>query len=1322
MHQMRKRLSRIGMLFLATILTGTVVEFTTFTAFASQARTEESVLEDGIEDEIEGKTITQTIVCESDLPDNEELFAGYVEQQFYGNGGISLYGLSARRGLNEQGKNLYDFLKKEIERVAAGNTASTVFTANSATLESWNADTITGSFLEQFETEKVLDALLHDCPYDLYWFDKTAGLNTKTNRLNGQVNCISIQFQVAKSYQADNYSADSPAVNTTKTGATTKAVANANAVIAENANSQSDYDKLIAYRDYICKAVSYNNNAASSSYTEGYGDPWQLIYVFDNDTSTNVVCEGYSKAFQYLCDMTTFTDDIFCYTISGTMTSSNTGGGHMWNVVTMENGKNYLVDVTNSDTGTIGFQGGLFLAGTTNGSVSNGYTFALSQSIVFAYKSDMLELWGSDDTSILNLAGSNYVQTEKINISEENVTLGETAYTYDGTEKQPEITVLDLIEGKDYRVAYSNNVNVGTGTVTITGRNMYTGTIIKEFTINPKIITNPTIELSEDSYEYDGNEKRPAVVLKDGDFVIDSGEYTISYDNNVNAGTATVTIKDNEGGNYMVNGSATFTIVGKTLTEKDVTIAIDNTTYNGNLQRKEVTVRYGTNTLKETVDYSVSYPEDCINAGSKDITIKFQGNYIGSVSTSYKIEKAVISDITTTLNSIIDPEAGKEVKRSVASETGYQACLSWNCDETVFGFHTEYTATVTLTPNRNYRFADQINADGFDVRVNDDGTLNLIKTFEATRKAKVINVSAPENIKLTHYYEDSASVVGELPKGIHVTTEKGNVTMEPVWSCELYDNALQAQNTFTWSIHPDSYEDYDFTDITYHGQIVVSNTDGIDVNHIGTDLSTIYSYKGVYDVSNLFHIDENAGAASYEVIAGGTGEGNLEGSNLTVTKEGTFVIRLTTDVNGGYKAGTAIATLTLNKVKNPSNMPNETMPVPYSSKIIGDITLPAGWEWKEEDKTTVLEVGESVTATAVYNGADKGNYVIEHVEITITRQACTHTDETEVKGKKEATCGEDGYTGDTYCKVCGEEIAIGETISKTEDHKWDAGVVTKEATTTEKGEKTYTCSVCKTTEIEELPVKSISETPGTKPETPGATPETPGTTPDVEETEKQALSVGTEETDDSGKATYKVTTQDLENGTVTYVAPTNKKATTVTIPDTVTIDDVSYDVTAIGKNAFKNAKITKVTMGDNIETIGDNAFYGCKKIKTVKIGKNVKTIGNKAFYKCTVLTKVSLPSKVKTIGTSAFYGCEKLTSVTIGKSVTKIGSKSFYGCSKLKTLTIRSTKLTTKNVGSKAFGKTPKSMTAKVPKKKYKAYRSMLINRGVNKKAKFKKI
>lgn len=151
------------------------------------------------------------------------------------------------------------------------------------------------------------------------------------------------------------------------------------------------------------------------------------------------------------------------------------------------------------------------------------------------------------------------------------------------------------------------------------------------------------------------------------------------------------------------------------------------------------------------------------------------------------------------------------------------------------------------------------------------------------------------------------------------------------------------------------------------------------------------------------------------------------------------------------------------------------------------------------------------------------------------------------------------------------------------------------------------------------------------------------------------------------------------------------------------IDGVTYKVTAIDKNAFKNnASIKKVTIGNNVVTIGD-----------------------KAFYKCTALTKITIPDKVKTIGKSAFEGCKKLKTVTIGKGVTKIGSKAFYGCSKLKALTIKSTKLTTKKIGSKAFSKAGssnyKKLTVKVPKSKLKSYKTMLRKRGLSSKAKVKK-
>ena len=111
--------------------------------------------------------------------------------------------------------------------------------------------------------------------------------------------------------------------------------------------------------------------------------------------------------------------------------------------------------------------------------------------------------------------------------------------------------------------------------------------------------------------------------------------------------------------------------------------------------------------------------------------------------------------------------------------------------------------------------------------------------------------------------------------------------------------------------------------------------------------------------------------------------------------------------------------------------------------------------------------------------------------------------------------------------------------------------------------------------------------------------------------------MGTESTSDDGTATYKVTVSGLTNGELTYIAPTNKKSTTVIIPDTVVIDGVTYKVTAAEKNAFKNNKyIKKLIIGNNVKTIGKSAFAGCKKLKSVTIGKSVSKIGAKAFYGC----------------------------------------------------------------------------------------------------------
>ena len=80
-----------------------------------------------------------------------------------------------------------------------------------------------------------------------------------------------------------------------------------------------------------------------------------------------------------------------------------------------------------------------------------------------------------------------------------------------------------------------------------------------QYTINSKKVTDPTIEVA-DAGTYDGTKKKPSVVVKDGETEIPDSEYSVSYANNINAGTATVTITDVAGGNYIVNGSTIFTI------------------------------------------------------------------------------------------------------------------------------------------------------------------------------------------------------------------------------------------------------------------------------------------------------------------------------------------------------------------------------------------------------------------------------------------------------------------------------------------------------------------------------------------------------------------------------------------------------------------------------------------------------------------------------------------------------------------------------------------------------------------------------------------
>ena len=175
--------------------------------------------------------------------------------------------------------------------------------------------------------------------------------------------------------------------------------------ILDQYSGASDEDKLLSYKEEICERVSYNDDAAAGNFDFNYGNPWQLLWVFDNDVETKVVCEGYSKAFKYLCDQSSFDSNITCILVTGTMAGGTGAGGHMWNIVKLGNGLNYLADVTNCDDGSIGSPDKLFLVRTedldTNGEIETGYTFHFDgSSVAYSYDENTLNYYNQNEISL----------------------------------------------------------------------------------------------------------------------------------------------------------------------------------------------------------------------------------------------------------------------------------------------------------------------------------------------------------------------------------------------------------------------------------------------------------------------------------------------------------------------------------------------------------------------------------------------------------------------------------------------------------------------------------------------------------------------------------------------------------------------------------------------------------------------------------------------------------------------------------------------------------------------------------------------------------
>lgn len=389
------------------------------------------------------------ITVENDSPgmDNDELLMGYLEEAVtevvYEDHGVG--NLLAGDALQGNDRIVYDLLKKLVKDVAEAKTASATCTIP---METYGVDP-QGYIAEQLGVSAIVEdgaisqaavdamnamvevdynaviaALTADCPYELYWYDKTVGYSYSTFgmtastesgewkiRLTGE---SQISLAAALEYAAGEFETD-----LSKTEAVNQAVSNAAGIVRSN-RDQTDYEKVLSYCNAICDLTSYNHDAAEND--PPYGNPWQLVYVFDGDESTTVVCEGYSKAFKYLCDLSSFDVPLKCVTVTGYMNGGTGEGAHMWNIVTMDDGVNYLVDVTNSDEGTAGYKNELFLCGTVKLSDTVyradiperqiGNLIYGSSSITYRYDDSTVGLWGNK--GILDLSENPYVYNEPV--------------------------------------------------------------------------------------------------------------------------------------------------------------------------------------------------------------------------------------------------------------------------------------------------------------------------------------------------------------------------------------------------------------------------------------------------------------------------------------------------------------------------------------------------------------------------------------------------------------------------------------------------------------------------------------------------------------------------------------------------------------------------------------------------------------------------------------------------------------------------------------------------------------------------------------------
>lgn len=316
-----------------------------------------------------------------------------------------------------------------------------------------------------------------------------------------------------------------------------------------------------------------------------------------------------------------------------------------------------------------------------------------------------------------------------------------------------------------------------------------------------------------------------------------------------------------------------------------------------------------------------------------------------------------------------------------------------------------------------------------------------------------------------------------------------------------------------------------------------------------------------------------------------------------------------------------------------------------------------------ENNTAVGTATVTVTGAGLFCGQTAIPYTIQ------SSAAKPHTHVTVIDEAVPATCTTPGLTEGSHCSECGLVFTTQQVVNAL-GHDWASDfTIDIPATKTSTGEMSLHCKRCnersRITEIPKLTDNNNSDDPDF--DLPNQNNNNPGNGQSVNK---------------NNTATPKVGTVFTVKGLRYRIANRNVRT------KTCTVTCLGYD-----KKYLKNKKKGSVTL-----SIPAKIAYG-------KYSCMVTAIGNKAFYGCKALKRVSTGSNVLSIGSKAFSGCKALKKVTILKKTKKIGASSFAKCSSLRTITIKTTSLTKKSIGKKAFHGIAKKAKFKLPSSKKRLYK-----------------